>query len=289
MASMVFTSSPFSVQSFVKLRTNSNYPHPSCYVPRVKNSYEHLSYKNISHIESSKSLFLKGDNNFSISSPKFPRVASTYSPSLNIIKASRDVNIYHYPAFEGGAKTGFELGDRYRGMFLLIVNIPQMGSKWVETEIKFLNDLRKLYEGKVSSPFKKGFEVLGFFYDMENRHGLKSWHWGQNHEIEAEKGRIRRLANFPIFDKVEVNDDSHDNLYRFMRTSRNIPKIEEEFEKFLIDGNGIPIKHFIRYDGETLEPQPVRPGEYPGESFTSKDTNPIKAEIDKFHWETESQ
>ncbi|XP_049349783.1 probable phospholipid hydroperoxide glutathione peroxidase [Solanum verrucosum] len=124
---------------------------------------------------------------------------------------------------------------------------------------------------------------------MENRHGLKSWHWGQNHEIEAEKGRIRRLANFPIFDKVEVNDDSHDNLYRFMRTSRNIPKIEEEFEKFLIDGNGIPIKHFIRYDGETLEPQPVRPGEYPGESFTSKDTNPIKAEIDKFHWETESQ
>ncbi|KAH0641533.1 hypothetical protein KY289_032507 [Solanum tuberosum] len=264
MASMVFTSSPFSVQSFVKLRTNSNYPHPSCYVPR-------------------------GDNNFSIASPKFPRVASTYSPSLNIIKASRDENIYHYPAYEGGDPTGFALGDRYRGMVLLIVNIPQMGSIWAETEIKFLNDLRKLYEGKISSPFKKGFEVLGFFYDMENHHGIKSWFGLENHEIEAEKERIRRLANFPIFDKVEVNDDHHENLYRFMRTSRDIPKIGEEFEKFLIDGNGIPVKHFIRFDGETLEPQPVRPGEYPGESFTSEETNIIKATIDKFHWKTQSQ
>ncbi|XP_049376796.1 uncharacterized protein LOC125841672 [Solanum stenotomum] len=118
---------------------------------------------------------------------------------------------------------------------------------------------------------------------------MKYWLGQQNHEIEVEKGRIRRLAKFPIYEKVEVNDDHHDNLWRFMRTSIGIKKIGEEFEKFLIDGNGIPIEHFIRFDGETLEPQPVRPGEYPGESFTSKDTNPIKAAIDRFHWETQSQ
>lgn len=97
---MVFASSLFSVQSFVNLKTNSNYSHPSCYIPRVKNSYLNLSYKNISHIESSNSLFFKGDNNFSISLPKFPKIASTYSPSLNIIKACNNQNIYHYPAFE---------------------------------------------------------------------------------------------------------------------------------------------------------------------------------------------
>ncbi|KAK4729119.1 hypothetical protein R3W88_022107 [Solanum pinnatisectum] len=298
MASMVFASSPFSAQSFVKLRTNSNYSHPSCNIPRVKNSYLNLSYKNISHIESSKSLFFKGDSNFSISSPKFLRVASTYSPSLNIIKASKAENIYHYPAFESGAEQGFELGDRYKGMVLLIVNIPMGGSKWAKGEIEFLNDLRERYRGKISS-FDKGFEVLGFFYEMENPHHKtslfhrKSWFGRENEipkiapggeEIILGVEEILKLAKFPIFEKVEINDDRHDNLWKFMRESQGVPKIKQEFEKFLIDGKGIPIKHFLLYEGEKLEPQSVIPGEYPGESFTSKDTYKIKDTIDGFHW-----
>ncbi|KAK6781551.1 hypothetical protein RDI58_019347 [Solanum bulbocastanum] len=295
MASMVFASSPFSAQSFVKLRTNSNYSHPSCYIPRVKNSYLNLSYKNIYHIESSKSLFFKGDSNFSISSPKFPRVASTYSPSLNIIKASKTENIYHYPAFELGAEQGFELGDRYKGMVLLIVNIPMGGSKFAKGEIEFLNALRERYSGKISS-YNAGFEVLGFFYEMENPHhktSFSSWFRGGNEIPKIAPGgeetilgveEIRKLAKFPIFEKVKINDDHHENLWKFMRESLDVPKIEQEFEKFLIDGKGTPIQHFPLFEGEKLETPLVRPGEYPGESFTSKDTNPIKNTIDGFHW-----
>ncbi|MCE3050443.1 hypothetical protein HAX54_047218, partial [Datura stramonium] len=103
MSSMVFASSPLSFQSFVKLRTNSNYSLSSCYVPspsKPNNSYLHLSYKNISHIDSSKSLFTKGDCNFSFSLPKSPRVASTLSPSLNITKVcSGGEDIYHFQAY----------------------------------------------------------------------------------------------------------------------------------------------------------------------------------------------
>ncbi|KAL3329641.1 hypothetical protein AABB24_033809 [Solanum stoloniferum] len=297
MASMVFASSPFSAQSFIKLRTNSNYSHPSCYIPRVKNSYLNLSYKNISHIESSKSLFFKGDSNFSISSPKFPRVASTYSPSLNIIKASKTENIYHYSAFELGAEKGFLLGDRYKGMVLLIVNIPMGGSKFAKAEIEFLNDLRERYKGKISS-FGRGFEVLGFFYEMENPHHktslfhLSSLFGTHNETPKIAPGgeeilgveEIQKLAKFPIFEKVKINDDHHENLWRFMRESLDVPKIEQEFEKILIDGKGTPVQHFLLYEGEKVEIPPVRPGEYPGESFTSKDTYIIKDTIDRFHW-----
>ncbi|XP_069144171.1 phospholipid hydroperoxide glutathione peroxidase, chloroplastic-like [Solanum lycopersicum] len=298
MASMVFASSLFSVQSFVNLKTNSNYSHPSCYIPRVKNSYLNLSYKNISHIESSNSLFFKGDNNFSISLPKFPKIASTYSPSLNIIKACNNQNIYHYPAFEMGSKTGFEIRDRYNGMVLLIVNIPMGGSKWAREEIKFLNDLRERYRGKISS-FGKGFEVLGFFYEMENTHHHRSllhpssWLRREKDIPEIAPGggekilgveEIQQLAKFPIFDKVEINDDHGDNLWKFMRKSQDVQKINQEFEKFLIDGDGVPVKHFILYEGEKLDPQPVRSGEFPGESVTSKDTYIVKATIDEFHW-----
>ncbi|XP_059290857.1 uncharacterized protein LOC132044379, partial [Lycium ferocissimum] len=137
MASMVFASSPLSAQSLVKLRTNSNYPRSACYVPlhSKTNTYVHLSY-NISHIESSKSSFTKGDGFSKFSLLKFPRVASTLSPSLNIIKASiGDIDgdcIYHFLARKLEKKQDsvepipIFLSD-YTGKVLLIVNIPQQG------------------------------------------------------------------------------------------------------------------------------------------------------------------
>ncbi|XP_055821824.1 uncharacterized protein LOC129890275 [Solanum dulcamara] len=276
MAYMVFASSPLNAQSFIKLRTNSNYSHYSCYVPSP--SRVHLSYKNISHIESSKSLFTKGDHNFSFSSPKFPRVVSTYSPSLNIIKASTKENVYQYIAYDLNKKRWIQLNEEYQSMILLIVNIPQQGNKWAKMEIEYLNDLRELYKDKKSS-FGRGFEVLGFFYDMEDHHFTKSshqwWRWGgkqipkiasEEEEIIIGEAEIRQLANFPIFGKVKVNDNHDNNLWYFLRKSKEIDKIEHEFENFLIDGFGEPIEHFIWFTGETVV-QPYwlpQPGGYPG-------------------------
>ncbi|XP_055821912.1 uncharacterized protein LOC129890376 [Solanum dulcamara] len=311
MASMVFASSPLNAQSFVKLITNSNYSHYSCYVPSP--SRVHLSYKNISHIESSKSLFIKGDNNFSFSSPKFPRVASTYSPSLNIIKACIRENVYHYPAYDLKKGHYVQLNDDYQGMILLIVNIPVQRSIWTKGEIEFLNDLREHYKGKTSW-FGRGFEVLGFFHDIEELDIKKPKYKKENEEIpEYPPGEeilmgeeeVLKLAKFPLFRKVKVNNnhDEHfwnihfwnsnledginNDLWFFLRKSLNTGEIKEEFEKILVDGNGIPVKHLPRFDGETLKPRNVKPGEFPGELGSElrviNPSSPVKEAIDEYY------
>ncbi|CAN4075734.1 unnamed protein product [Withania somnifera] len=266
MSSMIFASSPLSVQSLVKLRTNSNYPHSSCYIPsasKAKSSYNiHLSYKNISHIESSKSSFTKGDGNFSFSLPKFPRVSSTLSSSLNIIKAcSVKENIYDFKAYDMRTRENILLKDRYMGTVLLIVNIPQQDSQWAKTEIEFLNDLRKQYENKQSATGKKGFEVLGFLHDKDEL-SEKS----ENGEIPMGEEEILKAADFPIFGKVVVNDVKKDeDLWYFLRTTpigetNEIVKIiKEEFEKFLVNKDGKPIQHYPRFSRGMVQSQSPGP------------------------------
>ncbi|CAN4077119.1 unnamed protein product [Withania somnifera] len=270
MACMVFASSPLSVQSLVKPRTNSNCPHSSCYLPspsRAKNSYIHLSYMNISHIESSKSLFTNGDGNLSFSLPKFPRVASTLSTSLNIIKArSGEENIYHFKARDRRTGEYIQLSDRYMGKVLLIVNIPQE-SKYAKEEIELLNDLCEHYENKQH----KGFEVLGFLHDKKD---LKGNIEGEEKGLTTEE--ILEEAKFTIFDKVNVNNphesywrrtwmpsliehEINEDLWHFLRTTplgdtgNTVKTINEAFEKFLIDGDGKPMHHWPRIPKETMK------------------------------------
>ncbi|KAJ8561152.1 hypothetical protein K7X08_027342 [Anisodus acutangulus] len=275
MASMVFASSTLSAQSHVKLRTNSNYHRSSCYVPspsKAINFYNvHISYKNISHIESSKSSFTKGDD-FSFSLPKFSRVASTLSPSLSIIKASSGAdNIYHFKAHDMKREEDISLGDRYRGKVLLIVNIPQQRCRWTNSEITFLNDLRNRYKGK-SSVYNDGFEVLGFLHDKDELEEK------EKSIYEREEADLKN-AEFPIFGKIAVNDN-HDSIWHthyrnqknkdedlwyFLRKHvKKLEKINEGFEKILVDGCGKPIVHYPRFDGERLRSEPVQSGGAPG-------------------------
>ncbi|KAF3643988.1 hypothetical protein FXO38_20396 [Capsicum annuum] len=323
MASMIFAPPLLSVQSFVKLRTNSNYPNSSCYIPsssKAKSSHVHLSYNSSSHIDSFKSSFTKGDVNFSFPLPKFPRLASTLSPSLNIIKACGKLNIYHFGAIFRSPKEKegkyIHLGDEYEKKVLLIVNIPDNGSRWARSEIEFLNGLCRKYRDKSSSYGPRGFEVLGFLHD-KNDLTDKSDSICEKGEIPMGVEEILSKAEFPIFKKVKVNDnhESHhefhhesplhfrqkltkaidkitheakekeksEDLWYFLRThtpdyvdkhEKSIKLIEQEFEKFLIDGFGEPVKHFIRFDYERVQlPQSVKGGGYTGE--LSEELRPI--------------
>ncbi|XP_060181868.1 phospholipid hydroperoxide glutathione peroxidase, chloroplastic-like [Lycium barbarum] len=306
MASMVFASLPLSAQSHVKLRTNSNYPRSSCYVPLQSkpNSYVHLSY-NISDIESSKSSFTKGDGFSEFSLLKFPRVASTVSPSLNIIKASMDDSIYRFDACKLEKKQGpvtrtdIPLSD-YTGKVLLIVNIPQQGSEWSKSQIGYLNKLRKKY-------CTKGFEVLGFLYDKneleKQEHFRARWkglfHHHKNELDEKSVTEILGKVEFPIFGMVELNREyghgwvnqrkEDKDLWHLLRNKtisggEEENKIKEDFEAFLVDRQGIPQKHYPRFDYETFESQPKVSGGDPGPSAGQRpDTRyPIENEIAQF-------
>lgn len=280
MASMIFASSPLSVQSFVKLRTNSNYSHSPCYVSRAKNSYTYLPYNNISNIQSSKSLFTKGDGNFSFSSTKFPRVASKYSPSFSIIKAISDSeNIYHFSAHDMKTGQNIRLSDRYKGQILLIVNLPPKISTEQEImEMKFLNDLRNRYKHKLSA-YGRGFEVLGFFpYKKQStwRKVPRVLHLRKEEKREEEE-EIHILADFPIFIKGDPKDSNDRDFWNFLRKTKekeNQTKQEQEFEKYLVDGEGKCVRNFPWFEFEQLkgsDSEDAKPGVFPGHDVPRPD------------------
>ncbi|MCD7464054.1 hypothetical protein HAX54_051982, partial [Datura stramonium] len=186
-------------------------------------------------------------------------------------------DIYHFQAYNVKAHKYISLDNEYKGKVLLIVNIPQQGSKWTNSEIRYLNELRRRYKGK-SSVYNDGF--------LHDKAEL-----GENLEYGGGEREILDNADFPIFGKVEVNDDheSHFRKYIFPNTIRrekdedlwyflrNIPidgqkigKINQEFEKILVSGIGVPVRHYPRFDGETLQSQPVQPGGDPGRTAGSR-------------------
>ncbi len=120
----------------------------------------------------------------------------------------------------------------YKGKVLLIVNTASKCG--LTPQYDGLEELYRKYS-------EKGFVVLGFpcnqFLGQEP---------GTAEEIEK-FCTSKYDITFPLFEKIEVNGDNTHSLYQFLKNSLPLDgknDIRWNFEKFLIDQNGKPVKRY---------------------------------------------
>eukprot|EP00741_Cyanophora_paradoxa_P013173 tig00000178_g12726.t1 len=84
----------------------------------------------------------------------------------------------------------------------------------------------------------KGFEILAF---PSNQFGGQEP--GTNEEIKSFV-RDKYKARFPLFDKVDVNGANAVPLYKDLLRASFPGDIAWNFEKFLVDRNGVPVARY---------------------------------------------
>ncbi|GKU87384.1 hypothetical protein SLEP1_g1788 [Rubroshorea leprosula] len=123
--------------------------------------------------------------------------------------------------------------SKYKGKVLLIVNVA---SKCGLTTSNY-SELSQLYEKYKN----QGFEILAF---PCNQFGGQEP--GSNSEIK-QFACTRFKAEFPIFDKVDVNGPNTAPVYQFLKSSTGgifNDLIKWNFEKFLVDKNGKVVERY---------------------------------------------
>ncbi|GLT60218.1 hypothetical protein SLA2020_329930 [Shorea laevis] len=118
--------------------------------------------------------------------------------------------------------------SKYKGKVLLVVNVRLY---WALTDRNYTL-LYELYEKYKS----KDFEILAFPCDE-----FGGQEPGNNENI-LDFARTRSKAEFPIFDKVDVNDENTAPVYKFLKSSKvgllGDSRIKWDFTKFLVDKEG---------------------------------------------------
>lgn len=131
----------------------------------------------------------------------------------------------------------------YRGKVLLIVNTAS--SCGFTSHYQGLEALHQTYKNK-------GLAVLGF---PCNQFG--SQEPGSNHEIQNQC-LLEYGVSFDVFQKTDVNGPNEHALFAFLKSELNNllgKKIRWNFEKFLVNPEGIPIKRFNSFK----KPQDLEP------------------------------
>lgn len=133
--------------------------------------------------------------------------------------------------------------NQYKGKVILIVNTASKCG--LTPQYEGLEALYQKYKDQ-------GFVILAFpcnqFMGQEP---------GTAEEIEKFCSTKYNIT-FPLFDKIKVNGDDADPLYKYLketlvREGKN--DIKWNFEKFLIDRNGTPVERFLPTNKpQTLEP-----------------------------------
>ncbi|XP_043718304.1 probable phospholipid hydroperoxide glutathione peroxidase [Telopea speciosissima] len=121
----------------------------------------------------------------------------------------------------------------YKGKVLLIVNVA---SKCGLTKSNY-TELTKLYEKYRD----QGLEILAFPCNQFSEEEP-----GSNEEI-LEFVCTRFKAEFPIFDKIEVNGENAAPIYKFLKSSKGGifgDNIEWNFAKFLVNKDGHVVNLF---------------------------------------------
>jgi glutathione peroxidase len=102
-------------------------------------------------------------------------------------------------------------------------------------QYKGLEDLYNKYKDK-------GFVILGF---PCNQFGNQEP--GSEEEIISFCKRSYGVS-FPIMEKIEVNGDNVHPVYQFLKSSKSgilgLTRIKWNFEKFLVDRNGVVVERF---------------------------------------------
>ncbi|CAD5188599.1 phospholipid hydroperoxide glutathione peroxidase 1, chloroplastic-like [Musa acuminata AAA Group] len=123
--------------------------------------------------------------------------------------------------------------NKFKGKILLIVNVA---SRCGLTSSNY-SELSHIYEKYKT----QGFEVLAF---PCNQFGGQEP--GSNSEIK-QFACTRFKADFPIFDKVDVNGPNAAPVYQFLKSSAGGflgDLIKWNFEKFLVDKNGKVVERY---------------------------------------------
>ncbi|OAY71783.1 putative glutathione peroxidase 3, mitochondrial [Ananas comosus] len=121
----------------------------------------------------------------------------------------------------------------YRGKVLLIVNVASKCG-FTNSNYKEMNVLYEKYKDK-------GFEILAF---PCNQFGGQEP--GSNKEIQ-ETVCTRFKAEFPIFDKIEVNGREASPLFKYLKSQKGGflgDRIKWNFTKFLVDKDGKVVERY---------------------------------------------
>ncbi|KDP33501.1 hypothetical protein JCGZ_07072 [Jatropha curcas] len=177
----------------------------------------------------SKSAFLQ--HGFSLQLPNFPGFLSKTHSFAVYARAATEKTIHDYTVKDIDGN-GVPL-SKFKGKVLLIVNVA---SKCGLTASNY-TELSHIYEKYKT----QGFEILAF---PCNQFGGQEP--GSNPEIK-QFACTRYKAEFPIFDKVDVNGPNTAPVYQFLKSSAGGflgDLIKWNFEKFLVDKNGKVVERY---------------------------------------------
>jgi len=149
---------------------------------------------------------------------------------ISVMPLAAQTSIYNFKMKSIDGKT-VKLED-YKGKVLLIVNTASKCG--LTPQYEGLEALYQKYKNQ-------GFVVLGFpcnqFMGQEP---------GSAEEILT-FCTTKYNVTFPLFEKIEVNGDGENVLYKFLKTTLPLEgknDIRWNFEKFLINKTGVPVKRF---------------------------------------------
>ncbi|KAK5817494.1 Phospholipid hydroperoxide glutathione peroxidase 1, chloroplastic -like protein [Gossypium arboreum] len=223
MASMSFSATiPSPLLDFSQTKKNqvfsSSWPSMSFSIPSIKSS-----------LGSSKSAFFQ--NGFSLLSLTASGFVFNSRSSGIYARAATDKTLYDYTVKDiDGKDTPL---SKFKGKVLLIVNVA---SRCGLTTSNY-SELSHIYDKYKN----QGFEILAF---PCNQFGGQEP--GSNPDIKK-FACTRFKAEFPIFDKVDVNGPNTAPVYQFLKSSAGgffSDLIKWNFEKFLVDKNGKVVERY---------------------------------------------
>ncbi|CAL5037211.1 unnamed protein product [Urochloa decumbens] len=160
-----------------------------------------------------------------------PRTARRRAPGIAYATAATDKSIYDYTVKDIDGKD-VPL-KKFKNKVLLIVNVA---SQCGLTTANY-TELSHIYEKYKT----QGFEILAF---PCNQFGAQEP--GSNSQIK-QFACTRFKAEFPIFDKVDVNGPNTAPIYKFLKSSAGGflgDLVKWNFEKFLVDKNGKVVERY---------------------------------------------
>lgn len=168
------------------------------------------------------------------------RAASPETPAKTTISQSTKTSIYSFRVKDSEGNL-VDL-SRFKGKTVLIVNVAsQCGYT------KQYIPLEALYEKYKD----KGLVILGF---PCNQFGEQEP--GTNAEIQS-FCKDTYGVTFPVYGKIDVNGDTADPLYKYLRTETGGAPVRWNFNKFLISKKGEIVRRYVSADSMNLVEQDI--------------------------------
>ena len=121
---------------------------------------------------------------------------------------------------------------------------------------EYANEVLLIVNTATKCGFTPQYEELEKLYENYHAQGFEILDFPCNQFMGQEPGTAEEIENFcntkynitfPLFNKIEVNGDKTNPLYTYLKETLPLEgknDIRWNFEKFLIDKNGKPVKRF---------------------------------------------